>query len=80
MLLTVDMKQAYAGTTAARNVGVLQPLASWKIIDSKSGVVKQGKYTASDVCDPAYKKPSDLPKTNIPALLAAASASKPKSS
>lgn len=48
------------------------PLASWKIIDSKTGLVKGGKYAATDLTDPAYKKPSDLPKTKLPALIEAA--------
>jgi len=46
------------------------PKADWKLIDSNSGVVKQGKYTTLDVMEPTWKKPSDLPKTNLPKLIA----------
>lgn len=41
------------------------PKATWAIVDSKKGVTKEGTYVASDVMDPAWKKPSDLYKTNL---------------
>lgn len=41
------------------------PTASWKILDSKTGVIREGKYKTSDVMDPAWKKPSDLYKTAL---------------
>ncbi|KAJ8610921.1 hypothetical protein CTAYLR_009768 [Chrysophaeum taylorii] len=43
--------------------------ASRKLVDSARGVIKQGKYKAFDLMDPRYKNPSDIPKTNIPALV-----------
>lgn len=49
------------------------PMASWKIIDACSGVIKEGKYSAADVTDPAYAKPSDLPNTRLPGIVAGAS-------
>ena len=33
--------------------------ATWKVVDSVKGVVREGTYTVKDVEDPAYKKPSD---------------------
>jgi hypothetical protein len=33
--------------------------ASWKIMDAKTGVKKEGNYTVSMLEDPKYKKPSD---------------------
>ena len=44
------------------------PRATWKLIDSKCGLIKQGRYSASDVTDPVYKKPSDAPRTRLPEL------------
>jgi hypothetical protein len=37
------------------------PTANWKIVDSKTGVIKQGTFTAADVCDPTYTRPSQIP-------------------
>lgn len=46
------------------------PSASWKLVDAKCGVLKEGKYTVADVMDPAWKKPSDLHKTRLLDLVA----------
>lgn len=45
------------------------PRASWKIVDSKVGIVKEGTFTVRDVMSSEYKKPSDLSKTNLPSLV-----------
>ena len=41
------------------------PSASWKILDSVAGVVKQGTYDAVTLNDPRYKKPSDLKSLDL---------------
>jgi len=43
----------------------ITPTATWKIVDSKTGVDKEGKITAADLTDPSWKKPSDLPQNLI---------------
>lgn len=51
-------------------LGGKKPTASWKMVDSISGVFVEGTMTADDLCDPAYKKPSDLFKTKLPGIVA----------
>mmetsp|Transcript_78338 Transcript_78338/g.242903 ORF Transcript_78338/g.242903 Transcript_78338/m.242903 type:complete len:628 (+) Transcript_78338:41-1924(+) len=38
------------------------PKASWKIVDSKAGTVKEGVVSVAALEDPEYKKPSDCSK------------------
>ena len=38
------------------------PTADWMIIDAKAGLHKQGVFTAAQLNDPDYKKPSDCTK------------------
>ena len=38
------------------------PTASWKVVDSKTGVVKEGVYDVKSLEDIEYKKPSDCVK------------------
>lgn len=38
------------------------PKASWKILDSKTGIVKEGLFDVKTLEDPEYKKPSDCVK------------------
>lgn len=40
----------------------VEPRASWKIVDSKTGVRKEGAVTVATLEDPAYCKPSDCVK------------------
>ena len=47
----------------------ITPKASWKIVDSKLGTLKEGTFVVGDVMDPMYKKPSDLYKTNLPHII-----------
>jgi len=37
----------------------LTATATWKLVDSKLGVLKEGRVTVADLEDPDYKKPSD---------------------
>mmetsp|Transcript_45247 Transcript_45247/g.98474 ORF Transcript_45247/g.98474 Transcript_45247/m.98474 type:complete len:405 (+) Transcript_45247:2-1216(+) len=39
--------------------------ATWKVVDSVKGVVREGSYTVQDVEDPAYKKPSDCKNISL---------------
>ena len=41
------------------------PTASWKILDSVSGLIKEGRYNAEMLNNPAYKRPSDLVQLNL---------------
>jgi len=50
-----------------------RPTASWKLVDAKAGVIKEGTMTAADLMDPHFKKPSDLPNTCLPAIIKQAS-------
>ena len=45
------------------------PRASWKVIDSTGGILKEGKFTVDDVMNPEYKRPSDISKTDLPSIV-----------
>ena len=54
------------------------PRASWRIVDAASGVLKHGTFSADDVLHPAWKTPSDLSKTHLPAMIANAITATPE--
>jgi len=66
----------WAGPFASFVATLSTPTSDWMILDSKTGVRKRGVFTAAQLNDPSYKKPSDC--TKLLALVQAAGENKKK--
>lgn len=57
-----ELTLCWAGPFATFAIPFVNPTSEWLIVDSKAGVRKRGVFTAAQLNDPTYKKPSDCTK------------------